>query len=97
MVLPLSTICEKDIGVLTVNNKCSNPSLQCESAVQKATQLQGRMSTVQVLLQGQVSLDHVYVRPFLEYCVKAWSPWLKSDIKLLESVQSSIVPQTLIN
>ena len=58
MVLPLLTICEKDIGVLTVNNKCSNPSLQCESAVQKATQLQGRMSTVQVLLQGQVSLDH---------------------------------------
>ena len=44
MVIPLSTICEKDLGVLTVNNKCSNPSLQCTSAVQKATQLQGRMS-----------------------------------------------------
>ena len=29
----------------------------------------------------------VFVRPHLEHAVSAWSPWLKKDIEVMESVQ----------
>ena len=34
-----------------------------------------------------IQLYKVYVRPHLEYCVQAWSPYLKADKEKLEKVQ----------
>ena len=77
------TKCERDIGMLISNDL--KPSLQCASAAQKANKL-----------CTWIRLYKVYVRPLLEYCVQAWSPWLKSDIELLESVQKRVLKMTTL-
>ena len=33
----------------------------------------------------------MYVRPHLEFAAPAWSPWLESDINVLENVQKRFV------
>jgi hypothetical protein len=38
-----------------------------------------------------VKLFITYVRPHLEFCTPAWSPWTKSDIDCLEGVQKKMV------
>ena len=32
-------------------------------------------------------LYNVYIRPHLEFCVQAWSPYFKKDIDCMEKVQ----------
>ena len=34
-------------------------------------------------------IDKTYIRPRMEYCVQAWSSYIKKDIECLEKVQRS--------
>ena len=82
---------EKDLGVY-ITSSCT-PSRQVSAAATKANQVLGQ------LLKSFSYRDHYtfirlysqYVRPHLEYCVQAWSPWLQQDITILENVQRRAV------
>ena len=78
---------EKDLGVqFTADLK---PSRQCQIAYSKANKILGMISRTlsyksrDVMLQLYKSL----VRPNLEYCISAWSPYYEKDKQLLERVQ----------
>ena len=68
---------EKDLGV-TISNDLK-PSQQCSEAVKKANKIIGLIGrsfehkTKEVIL----TLYNSLVRPHLEYCVQAWSPYYK--------------------
>jgi len=78
---------EKDLGVIVSSDL--KVSRQCSEAVRKA-------SYVLRLIKGHFSkldkttfliLYKCYVRPHLEYCIQAWSPFLRKDILCIEQVQ----------
>jgi len=78
---------EKDLGVqVTADLK---PSRQCQIAYSKANKILGMIGRTlsyknrDVLLQLYKSL----VRPNIEYCISAWSPYYEKDKHLLERVQ----------
>ena len=78
---------EKDIGVLIQRNL--RPSLQCAKAAKTANAVLAQLSRA-VSYRDKVTflkLFRTYVRPHLEYCVAAWSPWTQGDKDLLENVQ----------
>ena len=85
---PLTEVTEeRDLGVLVTNDL--KPSMQCAQAAKKA------MSILSLIKRTFKTMDawdfrllfNCYVRPYLEYCVKVWSPHLIKDIKCLEKVQ----------
>ena len=87
---------EKDLGVYIT--KESKPSTQCTKAAQKA------MNSTRVIKKTFKYFDHdafqtlyrTYIRPHLEYCVPAWNPGMKKDIKVLEKVlrrATKLVPE----
>ena len=86
-----STQSEKDVGVYIQNNL--KPSLQCEKAAKKANSVLGQMYRAVTYRDKNVwiKLYKTFVRPHLEYCVQAWSPWTVHDIQLLEKVQERAV------
>jgi len=65
------------------------PSTQCVKAVNKA------QSVLRMIKRNFPQIDRddfnilykTYVRPYLAYCVQAWSPAMVKDIKILEKVQ----------
>ena len=78
---------ERDLGVIV--SRDLKPSRQCTDAAKKANQALGMIKrnitsrSPNILLRLYKSL----VRPRLEYAVQAWTPWMRKDIDLLESVQ----------
>ena len=82
---------EKDVGVMI--HSSLKPSTQCAQAAKKANQIIGRMSRAFHYRDKDVwvRLYKQYVRPHLEYCVQAWSPWTVADIDVLENVQKRVV------
>ena len=82
---------EKDVGVIVTNSL--KPSLQCARAAKKANQVLGQMSRG-ITYRDKYTftrLYKVYVRPHLQYCSSAWSPYNVADKELLEQVQKRAV------
>ena len=81
------TVKEKDLGVtMDANMKVSE---QCRIAASKANQVLG-MIRRNITYKDKsliVPLYKAIVRPHLEYCIQAWSPYLRKDIDMLEKIQ----------
>jgi hypothetical protein len=78
---------EKDLGVLVnVNSKKSN---QCSKTVKSANKVLGLIARNITSRDKSIMLPlyKTLVRPILDYCIQIWKPYLKSDIKMLESPQ----------
>ena len=78
---------EKDVGVWI--SRDLKPSTQCSKSVTKATNV---LRSIRRAFRywdkpSFTMLYKTYVRPHLEYCVQAWSPYFIKDMKLIESVQ----------
>lgn len=82
---------EKDVGVLVTTNL--KPSQQCSAAAGKANSVLGQLSRAVRYRDRRtfIQLYKVYVRPHLEYCIQAWSPYYQADKDKLEKVQRRAV------
>ena len=81
------TVKEKDLGVsMNANMKVSE---QCRIAASKGNQVLGMIRRNITYKEKNliVPLYKAIVRPHLEYCIQAWSPYLRKDIDMLEKIQ----------
>ena len=78
---------EKDVEVWVTTDLKS--STQCQKATTKGMQALDmvRRSFKQITKDSFVTLYRAYVRPHLEFCVQAWSPYMVKDIDSQEKVQ----------
>jgi len=81
------SIQERDLGVII--DKSGKSSEQCVLAVQKANSVLGMIKRNIQFKSKQVivKLYKALVRPRLEFCIQAWSPYLRKDIDMIERVQ----------
>ena len=81
------TVEERDLGIIT--SATMKVSAQCSKAATKAMQILRliRRHFGQIDREEFRILYKSFVRPHLEYCVQAWSPFLVKDIQCLEQVQ----------
>ena len=90
--LPLKVVdTEKDLGI-HIHNSCK-PSTQVSSATKKANGILGQIFRGFSYRDSKTFLGLYvqYVRPHLEYAVQAWSPWLMSEIDMVEAVQKRAI------
>jgi ribonucleases P/MRP protein subunit RPP40 len=82
---------ERDIGVEV--HHTLKPSKQCAKAAATARMVLGQITRAFHYRDRYtfLKLYKTYVRPHLEFCTPAWSPWSITDKKLLESVQEKFV------
>ena len=81
------TVKEKYLGVsMNANMKVSE---QCRIAASKGNQILGMISRNIAYKEKSliVPLYKAIVRPHLEYCIQAWSPYHRKDIDTLEKIQ----------
>ena len=81
------TVKEKDLGVsMSANMKVSE---QCRIAASKGNQIIGMIRRNITYKENSliVPLYKAIVRPHLEYCIQAWSPYIRKDIDMLEKIQ----------
>jgi len=78
---------QRDLGVIITDNL--KPTSQCVKAAAKARSVLGVVQRHFKRLDPQdfLIIYKSYIRPHLEYCIQAWSPYLQNDIYCLESVQ----------
>ena len=81
------TVNEKDLGV-TMNTDMK-VSEQCRVAASKGNQVLGMIRRNVTYKEKSliVPLYKAIVRPPLEYCIQARSPYLRKDIDMLEQIQ----------
>ena len=87
---------EKDLGVYWTDDL--KPEKQIRSCVAKAYIAVNKIRKTFSFMNKEMFLllYKTFVRPLLEYCQSVWSPYLKSDIDMLENVQrraTKIVPE----
>ena len=81
------TVKEKDLGVsMNANMKVSE---QCRIAASKGNQIIGMIRRNITYKENSliVPLYKAIVRPHLEYCIQAWSPYPRKDIDMLDKIQ----------
>jgi len=80
---------ERDLGVIITDNL--KPTSQCVKAAAKARSV-GILGVVRSYFKRLDPQDFLiiyksFIRPHLEYCIQAWSPYQQKNICCLESVQ----------
>ena len=77
---------EKDLGVLFTQDL--KPGRQCMAAAAKASRIIGlvRRNFRDLDKRDFLLIYKAYIRPHLEYCIQAWSPYLEKDMEVLERV-----------
>ena len=78
---------KRELGLIITDNL--KPTSQCVKAAAKARSVLGfvRRHFKRHDPQDFLIIYKSNVRPHLEYCIQAWSPYLQNDIYCLESVQ----------
>ena len=76
---------ERDLGVIMSTDL--KVESQCNEACLKANRMLGLIKRTFVVKTPEVMLNlyKTLVRPHLEYCISAWSPYYQKDKKLRES------------